>query len=145
MSGRSNRSICACWSNASTTKSSTRALISLSFVAFTSTDCHRLAYCQVAFGLLFGHIRKIPVDKRGSLWQLLPQMNTNTHAAEIVVNPAYEKELRARCPKWMKDAVATVAQDRVLDEADILREALNEYLMARGLKKPQPQPEQVAA
>lgn len=75
-------------------------------------------------------------------------MNTNSHEAnpDTTVNPAYEAEVRARCPKWMKAGVDAVASERVLEGADIVREAVMEYLADRGIKKPQqPQPEQAAA
>src|SRR5690348_4192281 len=80
---------------------------------------------------------KITFDTCGNLWQLLPQMNTKNHnAAQGDVN--LEAELRARVPKWMKEGVHAVANSRVLDDADILREALAEYLQRRNQTKPEP-------
>lgn len=43
-------------------------------------------------------------------------------------------ELRARCPQWMKDGVQVLAEARLLSEADILREAVTEYLDRRKSK-----------
>lgn len=44
------------------------------------------------------------------------------------------EEIRARVPQWMKEAVAGVATERLLKDADILREAVTEYLDRRNRK-----------
>lgn len=123
-----------------------RARASNCLVALTATDCHNTYRRQALFGRPFGLSETLRLTLCGSLWQFLPQMNTNSHeATETPVNPAYEAEVRARCSKWMKAGVAAVAADRELDDADIVREAVLEYLANRGIKKPQPQPEHAAA
>jgi histidinol-phosphate/aromatic aminotransferase/cobyric acid decarboxylase-like protein len=45
--------------------------------------------------------------------------------------PELSEELRARVPGWMKTAVTGVANERLLSDADILREAVAEYLERR--------------
>jgi len=64
-------------------------------------------------------------------------MNTNTHndAAEDVNDLSVE--VRARVPKWMKNGVGIVVNGRTgLGEADIVREAVEEYLSRRKIKAP---------
>lgn len=55
---------------------------------------------------------------------------------------ALTEELRARVPDWMKTGVDSLAGNRVLDAADILREAVAEYLERRNITRPaNPPPE----
>lgn len=56
-------------------------------------------------------------------------MSTNSENDNVLTD-----ELRARVPKWMKTAVSAVATGRVLDDADVLREAVAEYLDRRKVK-----------
>jgi hypothetical protein len=65
-------------------------------------------------------------------------MNTNDHNAPqaTVDETALDAELRARVPGWMKSGVEAVAKPRVLQNPDILREAVAEYLERRGIKPP---------
>jgi len=69
-------------------------------------------------------------------------MNTNNHT--LPPSNALTAEVRARVPDWMKDAVEALASKRVgAVGADIVREAVSEYLERQ---KEQPaQPEQVTA
>lgn len=61
----------------------------------------------------------------------------NTEAKETAgKDDGLPEELRARVPAWMKDAVQALATDRVLRDADILREAVQEYLERRKVRKP---------
>ncbi len=55
-------------------------------------------------------------------------------ATEHEVDTELTEELRARVPQWMKDAVASVAKERLLKDPDILREAVAEYLERRNKK-----------
>lgn len=51
--------------------------------------------------------------------------------------PDLAEELRARVPNWMKTAVSGMAKERMLSDADVLREAVAEYLDRRGYQKNQ--------
>lgn len=59
-------------------------------------------------------------------------MHTDTHTPPESDNSLTD-EVRARVPKWMKLGVKTVKEPRLLEEADIVREALAEYLKNRGV------------
>ena len=59
-------------------------------------------------------------------------MNSNTHDQQ---DAEQDMELRARCPDWMKGSVKAVAAARLVSEADILREAVAEYLERRKQKQ----------
>lgn len=61
--------------------------------------------------------------------------NTET-AGNVVDEKGLTAEVRARVPKWMKEGVSALAGDRVLDDADIVREAVVEYLERHDIKKP---------
>jgi len=74
------------------------------------------------------------------MWQCLPQMNTDSHTIQ---EPTLDAEVRARVPVWMKDSVRAVASERLLDDADIVREAVAEYLLRRKQVKIQPQEQAV--
>lgn len=64
------------------------------------------------------------------MWQSLPQMNANAHNTPAV-SKNLDAEVRARVPAWMKTSVDAVAAERLLDGADIVREAVAEYLARR--------------
>lgn len=53
-------------------------------------------------------------------------------ATEQQIDTELTAEIRARVPQWMKDAIAQLAKERLLDNPDIAREALCEYLERRG-------------
>jgi len=76
-------------------------------------------------------------------------MNTNTHTGPTLPAPVSnnkDAEVRARVPQWMKDGVDVVATERLLDGADIVREAIAEYLARRKpANQSEPATEQVAA
>lgn len=76
-------------------------------------------------------------------------MNANAHntpatAAIPPVSKNLDAEVRARVPAWMKNSVDAVAAERLLDGADIVREAVAEYL-ARRKAAVESQNEKVAA
>lgn len=58
-------------------------------------------------------------------------MSADQKTEETAEDNNLTEELRARVPKWMKAAVSKLATHRVLDDADILREAVAEYIERR--------------